>query len=1051
MKKIILVCLISVAFLNVKAQDAKTLSNDLGKLKKEGKLNGDESFENPNATINPLQITSFSTKRGSHGNNSSMSSTACNCWIPRDNTFQVVPFDGSGGSGGPGVAPTYANDDWSTSGITLPFNFCLYGTNMGTGTQQLFINNNGNVSFGGAYSTFSAVAFPSSTYTMVAPFWADVETTNPGSGFVYYQLTATHLIVQWDSVTCYQSTPGSNSLKNTFQLIITNGTDPILSGGNNVSFCYGDMQWTTGDASQGTNGFGGTPATVGINKGSGGSYVQVSLFDNNGSTFTNPAGSPASGVNWLDYKSFYFNSCGSATNLPPLSTAGGSSCGGDTLTICAAGDTLTQLISFTGPEPTQSVSLNASAPTIGSGFSILSSTVGTTGSLIFQVASGGLTPGLYNVSVTGTDNGTPIQSTTLNYVIRILNAPIPNPTITVNPNITCGNTPAIITLTNASSYDSYVWSTGSTTYSTSVLATSTVQVTVTKNGCSKTGSVIANFYPKPVVGITGVVSYCPPSTSTILTATTSAGSFTYNWDNGTASTSTLQATGANAPGTPHSVVVTDAHGCKDSVSVNVIGGTVPTLTITSKGSLCAGVDTLIASITNASSYTWTPGVGSSTNTYTVSLSGVYHLNLSINNCPVSASYSLSPPITPTVSYTGITSICSGNSTHIAVNALPAGTYSYTWYNGNTPVGTGNTQNINTIGTYSIVAINNNTQCVGTTSFTVNNYPNPTASIHDLSGLSTYCKNHGDTLTANVNGINPPYSYTWLPGGTSGLNDSVYYATPPTNAALFTYTVVVKDSKGCIDTTTIPLKQSNPHLVIASPSICPGYSVPVTANGSGTAPLTYTWTNNVNSTVFIGKKDIISVPGNYTVSMTDFYGCPATATLTVGQNPVPQANFNYAPTSVEAGLPITFTDASTVATGSVSAWLWTFGDTDSARVSAPIHTYNSGGTYSVTLIVASDKGCLATVTKIIDIQYIIIAPNIITPNGDGINEILSFKNLEYFKNNKLQIFNRWGTRLYQDNDYKNNWSGKDLSDGTYFYILEIPEKHKTLNGFFESIK
>ncbi len=241
------------------------------------------------------------------------------------------------------------------------------------------------------------------------------------------------------------------------------------------------------------------------------------------------------------------------------------------------------------------------------------------------------------------------------------------------------------------------------------------------------------------------------------------------------------------------------------------------------------------------------------------------------------------------------------------------------------------------------------------------------------------------------------------------------------------------------------------MVIASPSICPGNTVAVTANGSGTAPLTYTWTNNVNSTVFIGKKDFISTPGTYTVNMTDFYGCVATTTLTVTQNPVPQANFNYAPTSVEAGVPTAFTDASTVATGSISAWLWTFGDTDSAFVNNPTHTYNNGGTYSVNLVVASDKGCLDTITKVIDIQYIVIAPNIITPNGDGINEILLFKNLEYFKNNKLQVFNRWGTRLYQDNDYKNSWSGKDLSDGTYFYILEIPEKHKTLNGFFESIK
>ena len=1050
MKKIIFTCLISLFFVGVKAQDAKTLSNDFSKLKKEGKLNGDESFENPEAKAEPLQLTiPSSNKRGSHGNNSTMSSTACNCWIPRDNTFLVVPFDGSGGSGGPGVAPNYANDDWSTAGITLPFNFCLYGNTVGTSSNKLYINNNGNISFGAAYSTFSAVAFPSSTYTMVAPFWGDVETTNPGSGFVYYQLTSTHLIVQWDSVTCYQSSPGENSLKNTFQLILTDGTDPILPGGNNISFCYGEMQWTTGDASGGSGGFGGTPATVGINKGSGSSYVQVSLFGNSGSVFTNPAGSPASGIGWLANKSFYFDACGSGTNLPPLSTAGGSSCGADTLNICAVGDTLTQLVSFTGPEPSQNVTVTASAPTIGSGFSVLSSTVGTTGSLIFQVASGGLSTGYYNVSVTGTDNGTPVQSTTLNYVIHILSAGIPSPAITVNPVTTCGNTPAIITLANDTSYDSYVWSTGATTNTISVVATTTVHITVTKNGCSKTGSAVAYFYPKPVVTISGALSYCPPSTNTNLTANVTGGTaaYTYNWDSGAASTSTLQATGSPSPGTTHSVMVTDAHGCKDSASVMVVGGVVPTLTITSMGSLCAGVDTLVSSITGATSYSWSPGSGSAS-TFTVSAPGLYNVNIIINGCPVSASYSLSPPITPTVSITGITSICSGNSTPITVSAIPAGTYSYAWFNGSTPIGTGTTQNLNTTGNYSVVAVNNNTQCVGTHTFQVNNYPNPSVVIN---GNQTYCKLKSDTLTASVTGINPPYTYTWLPAGTSGLNDSVFAAFPPASAINITYSVAVVDSKGCIDTAKILLKQSNPHLVIASTSICPGYSIIMNANGSGTAPLTYTWTNNVNSTVHIGKKDTISVPATYTVNMTDVYGCIATATLTVGQNPVPQANFNYAPTSVEAGLPTTFTDASTVATGSISAWLWTFGDMDSSRVNPTTHTYNGGGSFPVTLIVVSDKGCLDTITKLVDIQYVVTAPNIITPNGDGINEMLAFKNLEYFKNNKLQIFNRWGSRLYLDNDYKNNWTGKDYSDGTYFYILEIPEKNKTLNGFFESIK
>jgi hypothetical protein len=59
------------------------------------------------------------------------------------------------------------NDDGSTGQIALPFTFCLYGTSQ----NSMYINNNGNISFGTTYGTFSAEAFPDPGFVMVAPFW----------------------------------------------------------------------------------------------------------------------------------------------------------------------------------------------------------------------------------------------------------------------------------------------------------------------------------------------------------------------------------------------------------------------------------------------------------------------------------------------------------------------------------------------------------------------------------------------------------------------------------------------------------------------------------------------------------------------------------------------------------------------------------------------------------------------------------------------------------------------------------------------------------------
>src|ERR1051326_5039401 len=76
----------------------------------------------------------------------SQAKSACSCIIPLDSTFSIVPFTGDDGCNGcPGMPPQYRNDDSFTDPpIDLPFDFCFYGQTY----NQVYINNNGNVSFG---------------------------------------------------------------------------------------------------------------------------------------------------------------------------------------------------------------------------------------------------------------------------------------------------------------------------------------------------------------------------------------------------------------------------------------------------------------------------------------------------------------------------------------------------------------------------------------------------------------------------------------------------------------------------------------------------------------------------------------------------------------------------------------------------------------------------------------------------------------------------------------------------------------------------------------
>ena len=76
---------------------------------------------------------------------------------------------------------------------------------------------------------------------------------------------------------------------------------------------------------------------------------------------------------------------------------------------------------------------------------------------------------------------------------------------------------------------------------------------------------------------------------------------------------------------------------------------------------------------------------------------------------------------------------------------------------------------------------------------------------------------------------------------------------------------------------------------------------------------------------------------------------------------------------------------------------------------------------------------------------IFVPNGITPNNDGANDVLIIDQLlnnpDDFPDNELMIFNRWGDILFQAKPYNNDWdgkniSGKDLPEGTYYYVLRL---------------
>jgi len=80
------------------------------------------------------------------------------------------------------------------------------------------------------------------------------------------------------------------------------------------------------------------------------------------------------------------------------------------------------------------------------------------------------------------------------------------------------------------------------------------------------------------------------------------------------------------------------------------------------------------------------------------------------------------------------------------------------------------------------------------------------------------------------------------------------------------------------------------------------------------------------------------------------------------------------------------------------------------------------------------------------------PNVITPNNDGKNDFFYIKGLDAYPNSELQIFNRWGNAIFSSSNYKNNWAGEGLAEGTYYYVLKVNNATKDVyKGWVEIIR
>ena len=183
-----------------------------------------------------------------------------------------------------------------------------------------------------------------------------------------------------------------------------------------------------------------------------------------------------------------------------------------------------------------------------------------------------------------------------------------------------------------------------------------------------------------------------------------------------------------------------------------------------------------------------------------------------------------------------------------------------------------------------------------------------------------------------------------------------------------------------------------------------------------------------------------------LTVVNAVGCPSdifTKQVTVYLQPVIDAGLSFVvPQGTVVQLRPTVNDSSVVSfTWSPSINL------SNPNTLRPLVNAVSDQTY--TLTANGPGGCTASDQVSVKILKLVKPPNVFSPNGDGINDKWMISNLSDYPGSYVEIFNRYGQRIFYSAGYNYPWdgtyNGKPLPVATYYYVLTLKNGFEPING------
>ncbi|MES2763040.1 MAG: PKD domain-containing protein [Bacteroidota bacterium] len=573
----------------------------------------------------------------------------------------------------------------------------------------------------------------------------------------------------------------------------------------------------------------------------------------------------------------------------------------------------------------------------------------------YSWSNGGITPvltgaaaGIYTLTVTD------FKGCVLTRTVNITNIPGPTAITGTTTLAGCGlsnGTYNVTGVTGGTSAFSFMVDGVATTSLTSGLAAGTHTVQVTDaNSCTFNTTFNIGTAAGPVtatVVTSNATCGSANGSATVTGVTGGTGPYQYSFNGSPLAAGTT--TNSLLAGT-HTLTVRDANLCVLTINFNVLNNGTPTSAIvsTTNTSCFGGTNggfTISGAGGSGAPFTHTltaPFQSNGTGVFTGLAAGTYStITQDMAGCTVTNTVTISQPTQVTLTVTSVPALCFGAATG-TINITGAGgtpAYSYS-LNGAFPQ-TASSYTAVGAGSY-IITIKDANNCVATQTVQVTE---PTALAIQVATQNANCTAANGVVTTTVSGGTPIYTYTWSAGGAGSNLNGVIAGQ---------YTVTATDANGC-SVTAQPVVGLTPGGTATISAI-----TDITCNGAndgqltispigGAAPFTFSWTPGSQTNATATNLS----PGTYTGTVTDFFGCKATAVATITQPTILTAIMNSNNVKCFGTATGTVTAAGTGGTSPYS-YLWT-------NIPSNLQTVTGVPTGTYSCDITDGKGCTITQT------------------------------------------------------------------------------------------